>query len=253
VVFLIKENNARRIARKIRDGLTNKGVNTENLIILYYSFDTIDTIFCYIFKKVIINSPNFSNEFFEDINPLNEAFGEKNDFEGIRPSTRRFWPYRSRCPVMNDDPPPVYLASLLWMDYFYDMLTPEQKENIRSGAGHQIINVNLNDLKDYVNQDFPVSSSSLKETLDFLVGGSLAEASEKEDIDFEVKYHRLKSTREVYSKQEKEKRRREFRELSEKFINHYIKNCEKEKKKKKKEEKYKTKYLDEYLNPNRGN
>lgn len=225
VVFLVKENNARRIAIKVRRKLEERGANTDNLVILYYSSDTIDTIFCYIFKKVGWDSPDFSDEYFDDQNPLNRAFGEDNDYEGIRPSTKRFWPHRSRCPIMNDSPPPVYLASLLWMDHFYSMLTQEQRSKIRNSMGHQIININIENLYEKVKNDFPVKKGDLKKALDFLVEGNLAiQTDQEDDTDYELKYRRLKSTKEVQTKQIKEVKRKEFKELSKKFINHYIKH-----------------------------
>ncbi len=223
VVFLVKENNARRIAIKVREGLEERGVDTDDLIILYYSSDTIDTIFCYIFKKVDWHSPDFSDECFDDTNPLNGVFGEENDYEGIRSSTRRFWPYRSRCPIMNDSPPPVYLASLLWMDHFYDLLTKDQKADIRSGMSHQKVKIDMDELYEMVREDFPIKKGDLRKTMDFLVEGNLAEESDEEDFDYTLKYQRLKSTREIQTKQKREGKRQKLKELSKKFINHYIK------------------------------
>lgn len=243
VVFLVKENNARRISIKVREGLEERGLNTDNLIILYYSSDTIDTIFCYIFKKVDWHSPDFSDEHFEERNPLNEVFGEENDYEGIRPSTRRFWPYRSRCPIMNDSPPPVYLSSLLWIDQFYDMLNKDQRDNIRSGRGHQEIEIDVEELYQKVKRDFPIKKGDLKNSMDFLVEGNLAQKKNDEEFDYLLKYRKLRSTRDIQTKQKKEGKRQKLKELSKKFINHYIKYHTGEKPEKK--EKTKEKELEE--------
>ena len=216
LVYLTSKNHSRRIERKIRNGLDYKGINSTNLIIIEYGTDQADTIFTYYFRKVNPNSPDFSDEGFDGRNPLNEVFGEENDYEGVQPPTKYFWPYRIICPIMNDDPPPVYLAALLWQNYFYRLLTEDQKEKVKTGLSHQKIRINVENLTEIVKRDFPIRKHNIRNTLKFLVEGNLAEESDKDDIDFIVRYHRIKKMEKVTTRQEKEEER-----LIKKYVKKY--------------------------------
>lgn len=234
VVFLVKDNESRRIARKVQEELRDRDVDNDRLIILEYSADTIDSLFYYSFKKVFTDlSPDFSDRELEE-NPLKIAFGKENDYMGVKSYIKHFWPYRLKCPIMNDSPPPVYLSCLLWMDHFYGLLRDDQKEHIRRSSGYQDIEIVFSQLYEKVNEDYPVISDDLKAALEFLKDGNLAEESDKDGIDYVVKYHRMKSEREILSPQKKENEREKIKELSEKFFLHYLKHREKKKPKEKK-------------------
>lgn len=221
VVFLVHHTDARSIASTIREKLEDRPISDDNLIILQYSTTEEDTIFKYKFNKVFRDSPDFSNEYFEDINPLNEAFGGPNDYAGVGIPTKYFWHYRSKCQIMNDKPYPVYLACVLWKDYFLNKLSKKQKISISKTNKHIPIEINVSDLKEEIEKKYPIRKAYLKSCLDFLVEGNLAEKVDNENY---VVYFRKTKTDPTYTEQMKEEERQKFVELSKKFIAKYEKH-----------------------------
>jgi len=225
ILLAIHHDNSNVIFSRINKLInTNKNFNfNHNLIFIAYNMSEVNLMTRYSFTKYA-----GENRDFRDSPPLNgsDRLDAKFATSDILVYIQDFMYYKIKGIFCNDDPPPIFTTVILWNQFFYEYLKPNEKKSFRRGTTqHKIsINIDINELckrmNDYLRPKSHVRIGWIRNSINFLEEAGLAK---KIDDDHAIVYYFNPTTEYGEKKyiQNKKGEYKRFKEYARIFADYY--------------------------------
>lgn len=233
ILLLVSSTNANQIGTRIsRLKKTSEVPFEENLILLRYWFNQMDTIARYEFERVTQLDDGLRDQQLPDDNSLSGEIGEDGDYGTMIVPPKYFVPEKVQKPICNDEPPGHYLATVLWHKIFPRYLTQEEYLQWKAGTAQKTIPIErtVDDFHEEFN-DFLVDGYARRQwiakSIAFLESANLARQTDENEEKYEVKFRGLVQ-RGSNAQQEGVEDVEHTRELCDTFISRFIEYSEEE-------------------------
>jgi hypothetical protein len=230
ILLLVSSTNANQIGTRI-DKLrkTNEISFAENLVMLRYWFNQMDTVARYEFERVTQLSDEFRDDPIPDEIALSNEIGPEGDYGTMITPPKYFVPEKAKKPVCNDRPPGQYLATVLWHKIFPQYLSEDEYLQWQAGTAQKTMPIErtVDEIQSDLNQylvDGYARRRWIRESLEFLATANLAEPI---DDGFLIKFRGL-VRRTGNDQQEGLEDVNRTSELADTFISRFVKYTDEE-------------------------
>jgi len=233
ILLLIEGTDAPQISRRISELREDGTIDFENNFLMFrYNFNQTSTFSRYEFQKNIEASDSFRDDVLHEDVSLSKRFDEERETQKVYP--KHFGDIKIQKPICNDEPPPLYLATLLWHKIFAAQISDSDYRDWQWGSAQKTkpFTAEPYEFTREVNRRFncedEIRVKWVKGALDFLRQADLAEYDEEEEI-YNIKYRDFNiSVGEEGSYQNGMNFRKECKELTFKLIERYEENIQEE-------------------------
>lgn len=218
IVIIIQSDNANEIFKRFTRVCEENGIRFENnLIFMEFYYDSSGTISRYVLKKWAGPNRAFRDDLGEE--GLESILGTQARSIRVRPE--HFIEFNITRVFMNDQPPPIYMAVILWVKVLINFLSEDQREALRLGGPSKrlVLDIDVDTVLAFINEQLlkvgRVRRPWVRRGFEFLQGCGLAEV--ESDGRIKVQYWNVPvSSREFTS--DAERKIDELREYGQRLV-----------------------------------
>lgn len=226
VLLLLSGSDAPQIGTRIQDFKEQGEITFEsNLVVLRYQYNTTADLSRYEFQRVPVVPDDFQDSVtaVSDEETLEYTMGEEGQYQTMKSYPKHFAPTKVKKPICNDEPPAVYLATILWHKIFPNYLSDSEYREWREGTAQKIIPIqtSVSEITRKFNQylmNGTVRETWVRDSLEFL---NIANLARDTDSGFEIKFRGIVRSVGNDNHQERAQDLDQIEELAAIFIERY--------------------------------